>query len=198
MQNSRVCSIDGCTDRHDSHGLCKFHAARMRRHGDPHAGGPRRVPRGTLLRYIHEVALPYDGDDCLLWPFGLVPAGYGSVRKNAPTSLAHSTVCWFKYGPRPSANHEAAHSCGVRQCVNPKHLRWATISENALDKDSHGTLIKGEVHRWTKLSDQQVLEVISLGSSNLSHPKIAARFGVSRSLVSKILQGKNDRGLLSP
>lgn len=35
MANSRLCSVDGCSNPHDTRGYCKLHYTRWSRHGDP-------------------------------------------------------------------------------------------------------------------------------------------------------------------
>lgn len=43
-----VCSIAGCGGVVHGRGLCDFHCTRLRKHGDPLAGGPRRLSPGSL------------------------------------------------------------------------------------------------------------------------------------------------------
>jgi hypothetical protein len=61
-----VCSIHQCGKKVASRGLCKLHYRRLQRHGDPLGG---MVLQGTYLKYLNDVVLKYDGDECLTWPF---------------------------------------------------------------------------------------------------------------------------------
>lgn len=126
----------------------------------------------------------YDGDDCLIWPFGKTN-GYGVLG----AGYAHRIMCALVNGPAPSPNHEAAHSCGRghEACVHPKHVRWKTKSENQLDRTAHGTR-----NTWAargKLTPEEA-EQIRLLKGVKPQREIAAMFNTSRSNVSFIHCGK--------
>lgn len=169
----------------EGRGWCKAHYSRYLRHGDPLAG---RVPNGALFEFIEKVAIPFTGADCLDWPFGKMPNGYGSVKAEGKTQMPHVIICTAAHGPRPDAEHEAAHSCGNRACVNPSHLRWKTSRENALERHGHGTMLRGERHPWAKLCERDVLEIRAL-EGTAKAPPIARRYGVSPDLVRLIWRG---------
>lgn len=80
------------------------------------------------LQWLHD-HVDHEGDDCLLWPFTKNARGYGTVTY-ARGYTAAAAMCELAHGNRPEGK-QSAHSCGVRLCVNPRHLRWATRSENA-------------------------------------------------------------------
>ena len=88
-------------------------------------------------------AMSFETDECILWPWG-TQTGYGSFFKDKKRALAHIFVCHGAHGEPPTTKHEVAHSCGVRKCINKRHLRWATKSENMADKLIHGTHNRGE------------------------------------------------------
>lgn len=149
----------------------------------PHA---KRAKVGAPKRFLEE-AIRYEADECLLWPFGKA-GGYGYIRHEGRIVGIHTLVCEAAHG-KPPANTEAAHKCGVRNCVAPKHLRWATCVENNADKVSHGTFSLGENTSNAKLTEAAIIEIRSL-SGKLSHDKIGLKFGVSGSTVSRILSGQ--------
>jgi hypothetical protein len=73
--------------------------------------------------------------------------------------------------------------------MNPRHLRWATRTENNEDAVAAGTWMKGERARAAKLTRAEVLEIRRLGPKMLQGD-LAAMFGVRDSAISRILSGK--------
>lgn len=136
----RMCTIPGCDHFHFGHGICRMHYARLKKHGDPTAG---RTPEGALLKFIHEVALAHESDDCLIWPFGRRLDGYcGFLCIDGKRVLASRYICAQVHGDPPSKRHEAAHLCGNGHlgCVSPLHLVWKTPAGNRADKAIHKTI----------------------------------------------------------
>lgn len=137
----------------------------------------------------------HQGDDCLTFPYCL-PNGYGNVSVGGKTKYAHRLMCEIIHGAPPTLQHYATHSCGNghRGCVNPKHLRWKTPSENQLERAEHG--------RWTgpKLSYEQKLIIRDL-QGLVSQEELALRFGVHRTAISKVIirrSWENGRGADEP
>jgi hypothetical protein len=147
MASDKICSIEGCGKRHVARGWCNAHWQRWKDHGDPMAGVPlrRRALGGEVDRWLREIAIPYSGDECLIWPYAKDSDGYGSIRNRG----VHRVVCEEVNGERPTLKHEAAHSCGNGHlaCCAPSHLRWATHAENMADAIEHGTFIPYGRHR---------------------------------------------------
>lgn len=149
------------------------------------------TPNGEVMRFIEEVVIPYEGDECVLWPFGRGGKGYGYMRADGVHQAAHRYICKRVNGEPPSPLHEASHSCGngFGGCVTKRHLTWKTPKENAADKIVHGTVNNGQRNGAAKLCEEQVLEIYSLKGLQ-SQADIAARFGVSRALIGLIHSGK--------
>ncbi len=187
-----TCSIDGCERRHYSRGWCKEHYRRWWKHGDPSLGGLPRPKAGEPMRWLLEVALSHDADECLIWPFRKIGKGYGGLAVDGKTLYAHRLVCESAHGPAPSSSHHAAHSCGQGHlgCVAPMHLRWSTPRENAADKVSHGTALRGTKIPWSRLSEDDVRQIRDL-ESVLSRPEIARAFGVSVGAIAGIHKNQN-------
>jgi hypothetical protein len=175
----KLCNVEGCSKPSYVRGWCVAHYHRWERHGSPSGGG---VPPGSLPSFIIR-AIEYQGNDCLLWPYSK-RHGYGAITENGRQTSAHIVVCKATHGPRPSKRHEAAHSCGVKACVNPRHLRWATPKQNQADRVIHGTHNRGELHNMAKLNAEQV-QAIRARTGQTQH-EIASEFGVTRSLISYI------------
>lgn len=183
------CRVDGCSGRVSGKGLCNKHYQRLLRNGDPLAG---RTEEGEQRRFYTEVVLNYEGDDCFTWPYHRNQFGYGMMPKEVGrgrVSVSRS-VCRDINGPPPTPKHFACHSCGNGRlgCVSKKHLRWGTQSENEADKLLHGTHQRGMRHWNSKLTEDQVREIISLrGKESLT--SIAKRFAVALPTVSNIYNG---------
>lgn len=188
MAAPRICSVENCNKPHSAYGYCKTHGPRWLKYGDPTFR--KKAANGELLRWIEEVALAYESDECLRWPFSVDRKGYGSVVLDGLRHVASRVVCERAYGAPPTPSHEAAHSCGNGHegCVNKRHLSWKTRTENQADKIVHGTTNRGERCGTSKLTEPQVLEIRRLAGW-LSHRGIAMQFGVTRQTISKIISG---------
>lgn len=180
------CSIAGCEQAKIARGWCRRHYYRWIRNGDPCGG---RTAPGVPMQWLQKHAT-YRGDECLIWPFRRGGRGYAYL-KNAP---ACRTMCELSRGPAPSPSHEVAHSCGSGHlgCINPRHLRWATKSENEADKRKHGTLRRGSKIAWAKLTEADVYMIRCISRSQPEHIT-ASIFGVSRSTINLILNDKTWR-----
>lgn len=178
------CSVDGCEKLAETRGLCGAHYSRLKRHGDPLAG---RFPQGQAKEFFHNVVLPYQGDDCLIWPFS-TSAGYGSIKINGKTEHVHRLVCETAHGQPPEGKPQAAHFCGNRRCVAQKHIRWASLSENQIDKWGHGRMSFGEHHGNSKLTESDVRKIRSM-KGRRTGDEIAEIFGISAAWVSQIHRG---------
>ena len=151
------------------------------------ASGRRKKAKDGAPRAFLEAALANHNDSCILWPFGRFKSGYGSVGKNG---RAHRIMCEMAHGKAPDGA-DAAHSCGNRLCVNPRHLRWATRGENMADAIAHGTTTRGERHAASKLTEPGVRGVFESLAAGETHQAIADRLGVSRNAITDIAKGKN-------
>lgn len=68
-------------------------------------------------------------EKCWPWKAALNACGYGILGHNGRTWLAHKLMWhWLRY-PVPQG-HELDHTCRVRACVNPNHLRVVTHKDN--------------------------------------------------------------------
>ena len=185
MDNSQICSIPDCGKPVKTRGWCNPHYKRFLRHGDPLAG---QLAKGMSPAFLKD-ALASETDDCIIWPYGKTRAGYGVIMLNNRTTYVHSLACAERNGPRPEGRYEAAHDCGNPSCCNPRHLRWATASENQLDKRKHGTHNHGMQNVHCKLSDDDVMHIRAM-SVGMTNAAIARQFGVSSSRIWHIVNGQ--------
>ena len=127
----------------------------------------------------------YQGNDCLPWPFGGDKrVGRGTLGYRGKQHWAHRLMCELAHGPPPTPKHQAAHECGKGHygCVNPRHLKWKTNSENQLDRRKNGNMLR---NRWGwkgQLTEAQRAELIGL-KGKMTQVGIAKKFGVSLGCV---------------
>lgn len=186
-----TCSISGCDRKVFARTWCTKHYRRWRKNGDPNLP-LNKYPEKDEIKLFLENVMKYVGNDCIIWPYS-TGNGYGQVSINGKRKLAHRYICEVVNGHPPTKRHQAAHSCGNGRsgCITPKHLRWATVSENALDKHGHGTMKRGEDSSWAKLNESQVLEIFRRAKSGENQRAIAREFQINESTVSVIKLKKN-------
>lgn len=85
-----------------------------------------------LLRLV---ATP--SDDCVLWQFAVNGAGYGALRWEGRTELAHRVAWKLHHGSWPG--EQIDHECRIRRCVNVRHMV-------EIDAAGHGA--KSSNDRW--------------------------------------------------
>ncbi len=187
MADSRICSVAACGKPATARGWCKVHYYRWKRNGDPVAG---RAAPGALRDWLQRHT-NFSGIECLIWPFGINSSGYGVVLFEGKRTTASRIMCFLAHGEPEDDRMEAAHSCGKGHegCVNPKHLRWATHSDNQADRIGHGTSNRGENNGFAKLSDSDVLAIRAM-AGELPQKEVAEMFGIAPCHVSKIQNGE--------
>jgi hypothetical protein len=189
------CAVDGCDGTVLARGWCLKHYQRWWNHDDPL--NPGKYERGEPLRFLREVVLNYEGDDCLKWPYGGSGSyGYGKISYKGKPYNVHRLVCELVNGPPPFAKAVARHLCGHgdQGCCAKSHIAWGTQKENMADAVRHGRDNRGERCGSAKLTRDQVREIRKL-EGVISQDKIAAKFGVGRGAIKSILNGKSWRWL---
>ena len=96
------------------------------------------MPRGCPIaspeeRFLKRTVI--DGE-CRLWTGGKFINGYGQLTgKTYGSRYAHQWACHHWNGsPLPvEKDMEVSHTCDVKHCVNPAHLKYQTKSENMND-----------------------------------------------------------------
>lgn len=134
-----------------------------------------------------------DTDGCVIWRHEITPGGYGRIYLDGRRHLVHALACELVHGSRPE-DMVAAHqpvACHNRACFNPRHLRWATRSENQQDRHLDDTSPVGERNRRAKLSADDVLQIrASYAAGGVSQGELGRRFGVTQTLVGQIVRRK--------
>ena len=150
---------------------------------------PRITQRGKQMDAFIEIAAAHRGPECLIWPFSRDDIGRAKTvrRQGGKTIIISRVVCERVLGP-PFPSACALHSCGKSHdgCVSGAHLYWGTLKENSADSIRHGTMIRGDKHRFSKLTEDQVRKI---KSGTLTYAELKS-FGVTLQNIDYILQGK--------
>jgi hypothetical protein len=130
---------------------------------------------------------------CWVWKGGFfVGTRYGQLRVGNKTVRAHRFSYELHKGEIPKGFF-VCHKCDNPACVNPKHLFLGTAQDNSTDMIRKGRQCKGETHGQAKLTKEKVEAIKRLyvwRSPELGTFGLAKRFGISQSVVSKIVLNK--------
>ena len=190
-----ICSVPGCTRPHSAKGLCNAHYMRARRNRPMEQPIQLRsitTKNGAPMQFINDVALSYDKDDCLIWPFGRGRGGYALIAISQGTvRVASRYICELAHGPAPGDDFEAAFKChnGHSGCVNPRHLVWRSQEENISLRKSEGRAAKGPKMPHAKLDERKVRE-IRRSYPSTSAPELAKIYGVAETTIFNVIKRK--------
>lgn len=156
----------------------------------------KRSPKAPEEKWLwlEQRAVAAEGSECVLWPWGLTSAGYGSISCGGRSRLISHLILEMSGSSRPDfpRNH-ALHSCDVRTCGNRSHLSWGTNAENIRQKMLRGRSKVGPVgvaHHNAKLNPEKVRQVRTLLAGGLPLDAVAERFQVSRPAIARIRDGR--------
>lgn len=131
---------------------------------------------------------------CWEWRSAKNNSGYGKFWLNGRTDLAHRVSYRIHNGPIP-AGLAVRHTCDNRSCVNPSHLLIGTGKDNARDALERGRYPRGSGNGRAKLTESQVEEIRQGWAAGETQVSMARRFGVSRSAIQFILNGRTWAGI---
>lgn len=137
-------------------------------------------------------------ETCWLWTGNKDTNGYGHLTINHKTCLSHRVSFELFKHPIPDGLW-VLHKCDNPSCVNPDHLFLGTPKDNTQDmiKKGRKALIVGEAHPFSKLKCDDVRNIRTLRSDGVSQSLIAKRYGVDQALISRIVNHKIWRTVLS-
>lgn len=161
---------------------------------DEYAGkGPRRLTLDEQIESFWDKVDVGSWDRCWPWMASRDAEGYGQFQfrptfqnvRWRPHRFSWATV----HGPIPEGFH-VCHKCDNPPCCNPEHLFLGDDAANVADKVAKGRQQKGSQHAMAKLKESDVIEIFHLHHGGMRVGPIAARFGVSGSIVSEIIHRK--------
>jgi len=132
--------------------------------------------------------------DCWEWNAGKNVHGYGLVRFNKKTSLAHRVSYKIFNGDIPK-NMKVLHICDNPVCVNPEHLRLGSHVENMIDmarKGRQGSQVLQledvvAIKKFLKRRNRSKTGRMEYGASRF----LCRWFNVSRETITQIISGRN-------
>lgn len=148
-------------------------------------------------------------DACWLWTAGVNPKGYGVVSHGGANGLrAHRVAYAIVHGAVPQHPYEVAHTCDVRNCVNPAHLKAMTHAENVADRNQKGRqdhgpnaprfrapekrgVCRGERAARAKLTEDDVRAIRAVyqpGKRGFGFQSLAKRYGVHGHAIEMIVK----------
>lgn len=131
------------------------------------------------------------GEDCWEWLSAFSSRGYGVFWKGREerSVFAHRYSYELAKGPIPEGM-VIMHSCDNPRCVNPDHLSYGSIRDNALDAMHKGRLAEGVRNGGgRKLTEDQVREIWNTRKS-IGCKRAATVFGVSSQTIKSIRNGR--------
>lgn len=138
---------------------------------------------------------------CLTWPFAR-SRGYGQFGYMGELLYAHRFMCELAHGPAPADKPQCRHLCGNGHlgCVNPKHLRWATQSENHFDRRRHGTANTAKYgHAGRVLTPSQIISARRLyRNQKLTVTALARWYSVSRRTIERAVKQSTTHAATAP
>ena len=122
---------------------------------------------------------------CKEWPGCTNNQGYGQVRVNGHTYLAHRLAYVNAHGLTLDdiKGKVVRHSCDNRKCVEPLHLDVGTQGQNLCDRKDHG-----HVYRKLTQADANVIKLEL--AAGVTAACLAREYGVSDQMISHIKHGR--------
>lgn len=108
---------------------------------------------------------------------------YDAESKRQKWVYIHKLVLLAFHGEKPSPQHQGRHINGNCQDNRACNLAWGTHTENHADRESHGSVARGEQQRQAKLTEAKVREILL---SEESGKVLADRYGVSTRTISRV------------
>lgn len=105
--------------------------------------------------------------------------------------FAHRISWEIHNGPIPNGLR-ILHKCDNPKCVNPDHLFIGTQLDNIADMVAKGRNVRGVKFSHAKLNAEKVIKIRGLYErGDRTMQSLAYEFEVSRTLISKVISGKN-------
>jgi hypothetical protein len=139
-----------------------------------------RAERFWLKVILHKA------DQCWRWNGPLSEKGYGLFSVGGKPQPAHRISYMLEHGRSIPSGMLVRHRCDNPACVNPYHLVLGTNVDNSNDGWERGRMSYRDWVGTSKLTKCQV-EAIQVRGLVEDHGVLANEFGISRSVIQKIV-----------
>jgi hypothetical protein len=144
----------------------------------------------TLKERLEAKSMPIPESGCILWIGAWKPYKYGELNYKRKICDAHR-LAWKAYVGEIPEGMCVLHKCDVPPCINPNHLYLGTQKDNAHDREERDrgnhVALKGSLNGSSKLNEDDVLKI---RADTRSQRKIALEYGVERTTIRHIKQGR--------
>ncbi len=146
--------------------------------------------------HAHKIYGEINNDGCWICnSLAKTPEGYVKICVKKMDTYLHRVVYETFYGVKIAAGIQVRHLCGNSSCANPLHMTLGTAEDQAHDKEVHGTILRGEDHPLSKLTNDDVIWIRThgiLGTKNL-----AKKYNIAQTTIRKILNNESWKHLVS-
>ena len=125
--------------------------------------------------------------DCIEGVGATNNSGYCSTRRDGIRIGAHRNAYIDAYGEIPKGLH-IMHICDNRKCINPKHLKAGTVSDNMRDCVAKGR----HVSPMRKLTDEQREYILA---SEKNSAELSKELPVTSTVIRKYRRSKDRQDL---
>lgn len=122
---------------------------------------------------------------------------YVGLHKNGKckTFKVHTLIFLAFNGQRP-LNCVVAHNNGIKTDNRLENLRWASYKENSEDSIKHGTYSFGENHYYSKLKNEDVVNIRQMKKEGFSTREISNKYNIDISHIRDIIKYESWKHLL--
>lgn len=129
---------------------------------------------------------------CWEWQ-GTIGHGYGTIKLEGRTVLAHRLMYELHVGPIPPRPACIDHLCRNRRCCNPAHLEIVTLAENSRratrnPRPKRTRATRRHIARKLSIEAARDIRRVYAGGS-VSYKQLAEQHGVSSAVVGGIVRG---------
>lgn len=138
---------------------------------------------GRTIEWIRE-RCEVDANGCWIWTGSVQSKGYpvcGIPGKRSRTQLVHRLALAIKLGHR--VDGMSIHSCDVRRCCNPDHLRDGSAHDNMRDAKERGRLRTGERNPSSRITAVQARDVKLMVDKGVPIATVSRATGIARHVV---------------